>query len=144
MKRAFIMPGLSRNIAFLFLFFTGCHSADVVLYQDTSGEFYRFPPTNHVTVLSDLNMVEREYIEIGYIEAKGGWTVGKQSLINDMIKKAKEYGADAIIKQSFYEESEYNELLETSVTKNRARAILIRYISRPDQSPSNNKTHRKS
>lgn len=105
----------------LFVIFWGCHGAIVTRFNDE-----KYPPTKKVEIFSDLNTIQNEYIEIGYVEAAGGITVSKQSLLYDMIEKAKIHGADALIKVEFYDVGEYNYTLG-HIEKPHAKAVMIKY-----------------
>lgn len=108
------------SIAFLLI---GCHTAIEV----TTFSSKRYPPTYHVDVFSDMSHVNKEYIEIGYVEARGREGVSKQELIFDMKLKSSHVGAHALVKVEFYETTEYNYFLKSDIHKPRAKAIMIRY-----------------
>ena len=102
----------------------GCHSAYVTKFDQTY-----YPRTSEIKVYSDIATVTDEYFEIGYVEAKGGVTVSKQALLNDMIQEAKEAGAHALIKVEFYDRQHYNPNIG-SFEKPAARAVMIRFRSK--------------
>ena len=115
------------RIIFLFAFycfcFYGCHAAFVTRFDDN---FY--PPTSEVKVYSDITTIPGEYIEIGYIEAKGGLGVSKQTLLADMKEEAKKHGADALIKIEFFDRVHYNKTIG-SFEKPGGKAVMIRFMS---------------
>lgn len=102
----------------------GCHSADVTRFDQT-----HYPRTSAVKVYSDIATVTGEYFEIGYVEAKGGITVSKQALLDDMIQQAKEAGAHALIKVEFYDRQHYDPNIG-SFEKPAAKAVMIRFRSK--------------
>lgn len=113
------------SIIIIFIFIFSCHSANVTTFGD---KYY--PPTYRVEVYSDVSQLKgKEYIEIGYVEAKGGVTIDKQTLLNDMMEKAKAYGADALIKVEFIDRPQYHEYIG-SFTKPGAKAVMIRFKNR--------------
>ncbi len=101
----------------------GCHSASVTRFDNTT-----YPPTDSIQVFTDPSTVSEPYVEIGYVEAKGGITVSKQSLLDDMVEQAKQHGANALVKVEFYDRPQYNEGLG-HIEKPAAKAIMIRYKS---------------
>ncbi len=111
----------------LILFLCGCHSAFITKFDNTP-----YAPTTEVKIYSDLSTVPGEYFEIGYVEAKGGVTVSKQILLDDMISQARTVGADALIKVQFYDRVRYDPNLGT-YEKPAAKAIMIRFRSRPSK-----------
>jgi uncharacterized protein YbjQ (UPF0145 family) len=100
----------------------GCHGAEVTRYNNSS----YYPSTSHVDIFSDVSTIKKEYFEIGYVEAKGGVTVGKQQLLDDMIEQAKIEGANALIKVEFYDRERYDKYVG-GYSKPAARATMIRY-----------------
>jgi hypothetical protein len=111
------------SLLFVLATFVGCHSAFVTKFDDT-----RYSPTNDVKVYSDLSTITEPYIEIGYVEAKGGLGVSKQTLLDDMKKEAKNQGANALIKIEFYDRPRYDKTIG-SYEKPAAKAVMIRFKS---------------
>lgn len=111
---------LSVFTVFLFL---GCHSAFVTKFDDS-----HYPPTSDVKIFTDLSTIPEEYVEIGYVEAKGGATVTKQTLLDDMKDEAKKHGADALIKIEFYDRPRYDPNIG-SYEKPAVKAVMIRFKS---------------
>ena len=113
------------NCIFLFILVSsclvGCHAASVTTF---SGK--RYSPTTEVKVYTDLSTIAKEYEEIGYVEAKGGATVSKQTLLDDMIEEAKKFGAHALIKIEFYDRARYDKYIG-SYEKPAAKAVMIRF-----------------
>lgn len=103
----------------------GCHSAEVTTFGER-----RYPPTYNydVKVYTDLTTIPGKYEEIGYVEAKGGITVSKQALLDDMIEQAKQHGAHALIKVEFYDRPEYSRQIG-NFEKPAAKGVMIRYLS---------------
>jgi S1-C subfamily serine protease len=101
----------------------GCHGAEVTTFSST-----RYNPTTKVDVFTDVSTIPEPYIEIGYVEAKGGITVSKQALLNDMIADARKAGADGLIKVSFYDREQWNQTFG-SIEKPGAKAVMIKYKS---------------
>ena len=112
------------RILTLCLLVVGCHKASVVRFDSTY-----YPPTSEVAVYTDLSTIPKEYVEIGYVEAKGGVTIDKQTLLNDMIEQAKKCGADALVKIEFYDRTYYiaNEFGGQSFQKPAAKAVMIKF-----------------
>ncbi|OGU58263.1 MAG: hypothetical protein A2V66_03490 [Ignavibacteria bacterium RBG_13_36_8] len=111
-----------KKLSLIFLVFIfGCHAASVVRFTDLY-----FSPTNKVDIYTDLNSLNRNYFEIGYVEAKGGIFVSKESLLKDMIEEAKKCGADALIKIEFWDRQRYDNNLG-SYEKPAAKAVMIKY-----------------
>jgi hypothetical protein len=105
------------------LIFIGCHAAFVTKFDNSY-----YPPTQDVKVYTDLSTIPEDYIEIGYVEAKGGITVSKQELLDDMKEEAKKYGADALIKIEFYDRERYDRYIGSYSTP-AAKAVMIRFKS---------------
>jgi hypothetical protein len=103
--------------------FVGCHSAFVTKFDDK-----QYPSTNDVKVYTDLSTIPQQYIEIGYVEAKGGSGVSKQTLLDDMKEEAKTYGANVLISIEFYDRPRYDKFLG-SYEKPAAKAVMIRFKS---------------
>jgi uncharacterized protein YbjQ (UPF0145 family) len=113
---------MSKRILFIFIFLSGCHSAEVTRFSSHS-----YPPTSTVEVFTDALSIKRDFVEIGYVEASGGITITKQQLLDDMIEKAKIEGANALVKVEFWDTTEYNYAVKGDVHKPRAKATMIRY-----------------
>ena len=113
-----------KKLFLLFAFLLGCHSADVTRFDD-----HTYPSTTRVDVFSDLSTIKHKYVEIGYVEAKGGATVSKQALLDDMKEEAMKEGANALIKVEFYDRTHYS---PNSGSKERpaAKAVMIRYTTK--------------
>lgn len=107
----------------LILLLAGCHAAEVTMYSSQ-----RYPPSKFVEVFSDLATIKQEYFEIGQVEAKGGLTVTKQQLLDDMKEKAQIAGAHALIKVEFYDRERYDPKLG-SYSKPAAKAVMVRYVN---------------
>ncbi len=104
-------------LAFLLLFLSGCHSAQVVRFDDTE-----YPPTQYLSIVDDLSAILWQYVEIGYVEAEGiGKVTSKDMLLEDMKKSAKAAGADALIKIEFYDQE------TPEAYRQWAKAVMIRY-----------------
>jgi hypothetical protein len=109
-------------VAVLLVLLSGCHSAEVVLFDGAE-----YPPAESVAIFSDLTTIPWQYIEIGYVEAKGGKTVSKQTLLEDMKTSARKVGANALIKIEFYDRESEGYLKPT------AKAVMVRYRVGPDR-----------
>jgi len=107
-------------IVFLSIFY-GCHTANITRFTQV-----RYPRTSYVKVYASAAAVPGEYIELGYVEAKGGMTVSKQTLLEDMIDEAKNYGADALINVEFYDRQQYDRTIG-SFEKPGARSVMIKF-----------------
>jgi Metal binding domain of Ada len=105
----------------LLLLVIGCHQAQVTRFDSSY-----YPPTQTVQVFSDPSLVPHDYIEIGYVEAKGGLTVSKQALLDDMKEKAMAQGADALLKVEFYDRERYDPNIG-GYSKPAAKALMIKY-----------------
>jgi uncharacterized protein YbjQ (UPF0145 family) len=118
------------------LLVAGCHGASVTRFGHT-----HYPRTSSVKVYSDIAAVTEDYFEIGYVEAKGGITVSKQTLLDDMIQQAREAGAHALIKVEFCDRQYYNPNIG-SFEKPAAKAVMIRFrpLGIQDEISSNAKT----
>lgn len=103
----------------LILFLFGCHAAEVVKFNSSN-----YAPTQEVKIFTELP--KDEYEELGYVEAKGGITVTKETLLQDMIEKAKQNGADGLIKVEFYDRPQYNQTLGY-IEKPAAKAVMIKF-----------------
>jgi len=103
----------------------GCHGAEVTRF--TPGAY---PPTQRIEVFSDPSLITHPYIEIGYVEAKGGLGVSKQDLLNDMKEEAMAEGANALIKVDFYDRERYDRYIG-GYSKPAAKAVMIRYTDKP-------------
>ncbi len=106
------------------LVFMGCHSASVTRFDDAY-----YPRTQNVKVYTDLSTIPDDYVEIGYVEAKGGVTVSKQDLLDDMKDQARIHGADALIKVEFYDRERYDKYIG-GYSKPASKAVMIRFKSR--------------
>lgn len=104
----------------LFVVFYGCHSAEVVRFDNSK----QYPPTKTVEIFTDIP--QEDYIEIGYVEAKGGITVKKDQLLEDMKEEAKASGADGLIKVEFYDRQYYNNTIG-QYEKPGAKAVMIKF-----------------
>ena len=111
----------NRLLALLLVLIAGCGSAQVTLFN----EEVKYPPTDHIDIYTDLNSLHKEYFEIGYVSSEGGQLTSQQRLLKNMIEKAKQCGANALIKVSFGTVQELNRgnLLNQPV----AQAVMIRY-----------------
>jgi hypothetical protein len=109
------------TISLFLLPIIGCHQAEVTRFDSSY-----YAPTRAVQVFSDPSLVPYDYVEIGYVEAKGGITVGKQALLDDMKEEAMAQGADALLKIEFYDRERYDSHIG-SYSKPAARALMIRY-----------------
>ena len=71
------------------LFLTACTKIDYV------GQEY--PPTTHVDLYFSLDDIEKEYEVMGHLVATADEMVSAEKMQEDMLKKAREKGADAIV-----------------------------------------------
>ena len=110
-------------------YFLGCHGASVTTFNEK-----RYSPTNEVKIYTDITTLTEQYEEIGYVEAKGGMTVSKQSLLDDMVQQAKVYGANALIKVEFYDRPRYDKYIG-GYDKPAAKAVMVRYLSQTSGNP---------
>lgn len=116
LRGANLKPGLSA-LAFLLVFLSGCHSARVVRFDGTE-----YPPTQYLSIVSDLSSIPWQYVEIGYVEAEGiGKVTSRDMLLDDMKQSAKAAGADALIKIEFYDQE------TPEAYRQWAKAVMIRY-----------------
>ena len=113
-----------KKLFLLFALLLGCHSAEVTKFDDHS-----YPPTKKIEVFSDLSTIKHKYVEIGYVEAKGGMTVSKQALLDDMKEQAMQEGANALIKVEFSDRTHYSPS-KGSTEKPEAKAVMIRYVTK--------------
>jgi len=82
MKRAF-------HLAVVSLIFFCCTKIDYVGRE--------YPPTTHADIFFSLDDVEREYTVMGHITATADDFVGAEKMQEEMLKKALEKGADALV-----------------------------------------------
>lgn len=87
-----------------------------------------YPPTNEVRIYTDLTTILGQYVEIGSVEAKGGTSTSKQTLLDDMKAEAKRRGADALIKVEFYDRERFDPDIG-SYSKAASKAVMIRFTS---------------
>jgi hypothetical protein len=102
----------------------GCASADSVITNKT------YPPTDTVELYIDMSsMPNKEYVEIGFVEAKGSaFGISKTDLLDEMVAEAKSYGADALIKIEFFDQ-QYTSWQYGTYDKPRSHAMMIKYKS---------------
>lgn len=112
------MKSVFSFLSFTLLFsLLGCSSTSVVKFDEQ-----QYPPTDKAEIFSDGYNVPQEYFEIGYVEAEGALFYNKQKLLNSIIKKAKQNGADALINLEFLEPDH-----PESSNKKFVKAVMIRY-----------------
>ncbi|UCF78371.1 MAG: hypothetical protein JSW03_09780 [Candidatus Eiseniibacteriota bacterium] len=79
-----------------------------------------YPPTSHVDIYFSLDEVSRDYEVMGHVIATGNAMVSAEKMQEQMLEKARQKGADAIVILGFEryisgESSKYTETTETSV-----------------------------
>ncbi|MEW6041307.1 MAG: hypothetical protein AB1633_07280 [Elusimicrobiota bacterium] len=106
---------------FSIILLCSCHSAFVTKFDSV-----KYESTKEVKIVSDPTLIKEEYVEIGIVEAKGGMTVTRDQLLEDMIEKAKQHGADAIINIDFYDRQNYDKYIG-SYEKPAGKAVMIKF-----------------
>ena len=108
-----------KKLIISLIFIIGCHSADYILFNNQ-----RFPPTSSVEIFY-TSPESKDYIEFGYLEASGGVTVSKETLLGDLIKGAKGFGADAIINLEFSDFPVHSDI--GTFAKPQAKCVMIKW-----------------
>jgi hypothetical protein len=89
MKRIVMLAAAALLVAGALLVAAGCTKIDYVGKQ--------FAPTTDVAVFFSLDDVEREYEVMGHLTATADDMVSAEKMQEDILKKAREKGADAVV-----------------------------------------------
>ncbi|KPJ60359.1 MAG: hypothetical protein AMJ46_07260 [Latescibacteria bacterium DG_63] len=87
-----------------------------------------YPPTTHVDLFFSLDDVEQDYEVMGHVIATGNALVSAEKMQKQMLEKAREKGADAIVILGFEryvsgESSKYTETTETRERKGKTQEV---------------------